>query len=59
LAAKDGGAGHIQMVQAVTQVLHWPYLHRPFTFITYERNVGKSAWIDQKDATFSGRKKPA
>jgi peptide/nickel transport system substrate-binding protein len=60
LALKDGGAGHLQMVGAITPILHWPYLHEDFSFITYaRRSIGRLAWIDQKDPTFAGRKKPS
>ncbi|MCC6383123.1 MAG: ABC transporter substrate-binding protein [Dehalococcoidia bacterium] len=60
LALKDGGSGHWQMVSSLTQAAIWPYTKRVGpTFIGYEKQLGQRSWIDQKDPTFNGRKKPA
>ncbi len=60
LLLKDGGGGHIQMVGGVLQFLHWPYLKRVGpTFISYEKQLSSGSWIDQKEASFSGRQKPS
>lgn len=59
IALKDGGAGHLQMVGGFNLYLQWPYLHRVGpTGILYEREIGYGSYIDQKDPSFAGRKKP-
>ena len=53
LAMTESGAGTILMAAATGRFLKWPYLKMEFN--PWRLPVDERSWIDQSDATFSGR----